>query len=474
MVPDESRIRTNHMHAEFDKDTFKRRREVLSRRMQSGVAIVAAAPMRSRNSDVDYEYRQDSDFFYLTGFEEPDALALLCPTHPEHPFVLFVPKRDKEMEIWHGRRAGREGAMRTFGADAAFELDEMDQKIPDYLKGIDRIYLSFGESTAFQTRVLGWLNQVRRQTYQGVQAPRELHDLSALLHEMRLIKTDDDLRALRRACDITAEAHMMGMRRTRPGKYEYEIQAEIEYVFRTQGALRNGYPSIVAGGNNANILHYVENTSVLNDGDLLLVDAGGEYGMYTGDISRTWPVNGTFTEAQTEVYNWVLKAQLAAIEACRVGESFRGAHDVAVEILTEGLVDMGLLQGNPADIVAAQKQWDEDLKNKKVDPAKDKAPRTYREFYMHSTSHWLGMDVHDVGTYKQGEAWVELQPGHVLTIEPGLYIAAERDDVPERYKGIGVRIEDDVLVTSNGPDVLTQNCPKTIEDIEALMEAARH
>ena len=461
------------MHAEFDGNMFKRRRETLSSRLQSGVAIIAAAPMRNRNSDVDHEYRQDSDFFYLTGFEEPDALALVCPTHPEHPFVLFVPKRDKEMEIWHGRRAGREGALDTFGADAAFELEDIDRKVPDYLKNIDRIYLSFGESTAFQTRVLEWLGRVRGQAYQGVKAPRELHDLSPILHEMRWLKTDDDLRALRRACAITAEAHMMGMRHTRPGKYEYEIQAEIEYVFRTHGALRNGYPSIVAGGDNANILHYIDNTSQLNDGDLLLVDAGGEYGMYTGDISRTWPVNGAFSEAQAEVYNWVLKAQLAAIDACRVGASFREPHNVAVEILTEGLVEMGLLQGNPADIIAAQAQWDEDVKTKKVDPANDQAPRTYREFYMHSTSHWLGMDVHDVGTYKHGEDWVKLQPGHVLTIEPGLYIAAERDDVPERYKGIGVRIEDDVLITDNGPDVLTQDCPKTIEDIEALMAAAR-
>lgn len=461
------------MNTEFDMDMFKRRRDVLSSAMQGGIAIIPAAPMRNRNSDVDYEYRQNSDFFYLTGFEEPDALALLCPTHPEHKFVLFVPRRDKEMEIWHGRRAGRDGAKMLYGADAAFDLGDIDSEVPEYLKDVERLYMSFDESTMFQGRVMSWLNRVRSQAYQGEKAPREIHDLSPLLHEMRLLKTDDDLRSLRRACEITAEAHKRGMHCTQPGKYEYEVQAEIEYQFRTQGSMRNGYPSIVASGDNANILHYVENNAMLKDGDLLLVDAGCEYGMYSGDISRTWPINGRFTDVQSEVYNWVLQAQLQAIEACREGESFRRVHDIAVEVLTEGLVDMGLLKGNPADIIAAQHQWDKDVKNKKVDPAKDTAPRTYREFYMHSTSHWLGMDVHDVGVYKQGGEWVNLQAGCVLTVEPGLYIAAERDDVPEKYKGIGVRIEDDVLITRNGPDVLTKDCPKTIEDIEALMASAR-
>lgn len=463
------------MSAEFDIEHFKRRRETLQHRMQPGVAIFPASPMRPRNSDVDYEYRQDSDFFYLTGFEEPDALGLVCTAHPEHQFVLFVPKRDKEMEIWHGHRAGREGATRIYGADAAFELEEIDSKVPEYLKDIERIYIPFGESDAFHTKVRGWLNRVRGLSYQGVNAPREIHDLSPILHDMRLIKTDDDLRALRRACEITAEGHKMGMRRTRPGRYEYEVQAEIEYVFRTHGSMRNGYPSIVAGGDNANILHYIANNMPLSDGDLLLVDAGCEFGMYSGDISRTWPVNGKFSPAQAEVYNWVLKAQLAAIETCREGVGFRAVHEAAVDILTEGLVAMGLLEGDPADIIAAQKQWDEDVKNKKVDPTtdKDKAPRTYREFFMHSTSHWLGMDVHDVGTYKQGDDWVLLRPGCVLTVEPGIYIAADRDDVPEQYKGIGVRIEDDVLITADGPDMLTKDCPKTIEEIEALMAEAR-
>ena len=461
------------MTAEFDAGIFKRRRDELIKRMQDGVAIFPSAPTYLRNGDVHHNYRQHSDFFYLTGFEEPGSLALVIKGHDKHQFVLFVPRRDKMMEIWNGRRAGPEGAIKNFGADAAFTLEEIDEKVPEYLRNMRRLYVHIGEDDHFDERATGWLNRVRAMKRQGFNAPTEMHDPSEIVHEMRLIKGDDDLRFHRRACEISAAAHNAGMRATRPGVYEYEVQAAMEFEFRKAGSPRNGYPCIVAGGDNANILHYNENNMVLNDGDLLLVDAGAEYGMFSGDITRTWPVNGKFSEPQAEVYNWVLRAQLAAIDKCREGETFRASHDRAVEVLTEGLVAMGLLEGEPAKIIAAQAQWDEDLKNKKVDPKKDKAPRTYREFYMHNTGHWLGMDVHDVGKYKEGDEWVPLRAGCVLTVEPGLYIAADRDDVPEKYRGIGVRIEDDVLVTKGDPDSMSNDAVKTVEDIEALMEEAK-
>jgi Xaa-Pro aminopeptidase len=460
------------MSAEFDAGIFQRRRDELIKRMQDGVAIFPSAPTFFRNGDVHHDYRQHSDFFYLTGFEEPGSLALIIKGHGDHSFVLFVPKRDKLMEIWNGRRAGPEGALKTYGADAAFTLDDIDDKVPEYLRNVSRMYVRLGDTTEFDERVTGWLKRVRGMKRQGFNAPTEMHDPSEIVHEMRLIKNADDLRFHRRACEITAEAHNRAMRITRPGMYEYQVQAEIEYEFRKAGSPRNGYGCIVAGGDNANILHYHENNMVLNDGDLLLVDAGCEYGLYSADITRTWPVNGKFSEAQAEVYNWVLRAQAAGIDKCRVGETFRASHEAAVEVLTEGMVAMGLLKGDPAKIIATYKQWEEDVKNKKVDPKKDKEPRTYREFYMHNTGHWLGMDVHDVGNYKNGEDWVPLRAGCVLTVEPGIYIAADRTDVPKKYRGIGVRIEDDVLVTRGKPDVMTHDGVKTVEDIEALMAEA--
>lgn len=459
------------MSQDFDTAIYKRRREALLKRMLPGVAIFPAAPEYVRNGDVHHDYRQHSDFFYLTGFEEAGSLAVIIKG-PEPRFILFVPKRDKLMEIWHGRRAGPEGAMKTYGADEAFTLDQIDAKVPELLRDQQRMYVHLGDESHFDERVTGWLNKVRAMKRQGYNAPTELHDPSEIVHEMRLIKSKDDLRYLRRACEITAQGHIAGMKATRPGMFEYEVQAEIEYVFRKQGSRRNGYGSIVAAGDNANILHYHENNMRCEDGDLILVDAGAEYGMYSADITRTWPINGKFTEPQAEVYNWVLKAQQAAIDACRVGNSFRTPHEEAVRVLTEGMVAMGLLEGDPAAIIDAQKQWEEDVKNKVKDPAKDEAPRTYREFYMHNTGHWLGMDVHDVGRYKVGEDWAPLKPGCVLTVEPGIYIARDREDAPEKYRGIGVRIEDDVLVTEGDPDVLTKDAPRTVEDIEALMESA--
>ena len=461
------------MPYQFDPAIFKRRRERLLSDMQPGVAVVPAAPEFIRNGDVHHDYRQHSDFFYLTGFEEPGSLALICKDAGPHRFVLLVPKRDKLKEIWNGRRAGPEGAVKTYGADAAYTLEEIDARVPEYLRNQSRVYVRLGEDEAFDRRFARWLNRVRAMKREGFNAPTELHDPGKLLNEMRLIKTDDDLRFMRQAARIASEGHNQGMRATRPGMNEFEVQAEIEYVFRKNGSHRNGYGSIVAGGDNANILHYHENNMPLNEGDLLLVDAGCEYGYYSADITRTWPVSGKFSEAQAEVYNWVLRAQQAAIDICRPGTGFREVHMRAVEVLTEGIVAMGLLQGNPKDIIATQLQWEEDVRNKKKDPEKDTPPRTYREFYMHNTSHWLGLDVHDVGDYRQGQDWVKLRAGCVLTVEPGIYIARERTDVPAQYRGIGVRIEDDVLVTNGKADVLTHEAVKGVEEVEALMEESK-
>jgi Xaa-Pro aminopeptidase len=462
------------MAYEFDPAVFKRRRERFLKKMEDGVALIPSAPQFIRNGDVTHDYRQHSDFFYLTGFEEPGSLLALCKGNGSDRFVLFVPKRDKLMEIWNGRRAGPEGAKERYGADAAFTIEEIDAKVPEYLRDQTRAYWRLGENETLDGRFTGWLNRVRQMKREGHNAPLEVHDPGRILNEMRLLKNNDDLRYLRESCRIAAEGHNHGMRRTRPGMHEYEVQAEIEYIFRKHGCHRNGYGSIVAGGDNANILHYHENNDVLRDGDLLLVDAGCEYGYYSADITRVWPVNGKFSEAQAEVYNWVLRAQKAAIEKCRPGVSFRDVHNRAVEVLTEGIVEMGLLKGDPAKIIATQKHWEEDVKAKRKDPTKDKAPKTYREFYMHNTSHWLGLDVHDVGDYRHGEKWVKLSPGCVLTVEPGLYIARGRKDVPARYRGIGIRIEDDVLVTHDKPEVLTRDCVKGVEEVEALMAEGRN
>jgi Xaa-Pro aminopeptidase len=431
-------------------EQVKRRREEFMRRIGGGVAIFPSAPTAVRNNDVEHEYRQDTDFYYLTGFEEPNAVAVLAPDNAEHRFALFVQPKDREREVWTGRRAGEEGAKRDYGADAAFTIDKLDEELPKLVGKAERIYYRFADPL-FDERVAAFMRKAQRERQRNGVGPTSIIDPAGMLHEMRLIKTGGDLELLRRAVDISCEGHMAALRALRPAAYEYEIEAVLRYVFRKNGSTRMGYPPIVASGANATVLHYTANNRRIEDGDLLLIDAGTEFGYYTGDITRTYPAGGSFTEDQAAVYQVVLDANLAAIEAVRPGATFIEPHDRAVRVLTEGMRRLGLLEGEAEKLI-------EDGE--------------YKKFYMHRTSHWLGMDVHDAGPYKVADEWRKLEPGMVLTVEPGLYIAEDAEGVDPRYRGIGVRIEDDVLVTEGGNEVLSARVPKTIEEIEGLMMGA--
>lgn len=421
------------------------------RRINGGVAIFPAAPTAIRNSDVEHEYRQDTDFYYLTGFEEPNAVAVLAPDHPEHKFVLFVQPKDREREVWTGWRAGDEGAKRDYGADVAFTLEKLDEELPKLAEKADRIYYRFGSDPTFDERLVGLMRRFQRQRQREGTGPTSVIDPAELLHEMRVIKTREEVDLLRRAVDITAEGHLAAIRAIRPGAYEYEIEAEIRYVFRKSGSPRSGYPPIVASGANATVLHYTVNNRRIEDGDLVLIDAGAEFGYYTGDVTRTLPVGGRFTDDQTALYQLVLDAQLEAISAIRPGAPFIEPHDRAVRVLTEGMVRLGLLEGEVDKLIEEN---------------------AFKKFYMHRTSHWLGMDVHDAGPYKVADEWRRLAPGMVMTVEPGLYIAENAEGVDPRYRGIGIRIEDDVLVTEHGSEVLSARVPKTIDEIERFMSGA--
>ena len=425
-----------------------RRRDLMGRMGGDGIVLLPAAPERARNRDVHYPFRQESDFYYLTGFPEPDAVAVLAPGH-ETPFVLFCRKRDPLMETWNGRRAGPEGAVERFGADAAYPLDEIDERLPELLADRRRVYFAIGDDPVFDGRVMGWVNRVRAKVRTGVRAPREFITLDEVLHETRLHKSATEPAVMREAARISAEAHVRAMQVCLPGMNEAEIEAELFYVFLRNGA-NWAYPPIVGGGANSCILHYVENNAPLNDGELLLIDAGAELDGYAADITRTFPINGRFSGEQREVYDLVLTAQRAAIGMARPGRRWNDPHDAAVRVLTEGLVDLGLLSGEPDELIEKE---------------------GYKRFYMHRTGHWLGMDVHDVGDYKVDGEWRTLEPGMVLTVEPGLYIAAGSEGVEERWWNTGVRIEDDVLITDEGCEVLSGAVPKDIETIEQLMRS---
>ena len=416
--------------------------------MREGVAIVPAAPERARNRDSYHPYRYDSYLYYLTGFREPDAVLVVVAGKPVKS-VLFCRDRDPEREIWDGLRCGPETARAEFGFDEAHSIARLDALMPDILADRGVLHCHLGADAAWDARVMGWINQVRARARGGVAAPADIRDAHALIDEMRLIKGPEEIAVMRRAAAITAGAHRRAMRATRPGRNEFEIEAELLHEFRRHGAQAPAYPPIVAGGEHACILHYVQNDGKLKDGDLLLIDAGCELDGYASDVTRTFPVNGKFGGPQREIYQLVLEAQTAAIAAVKPGNAWDAPHLAAVGVLARGLVDLKLLKGSPGQAIETE---------------------AYKKYYMHRTGHWLGLDVHDAGEYKRSGRWRALEPGMVLTVEPGCYVRAG-EGVPARFSGIGVRIEDDVLVTRTGREVLTEDAPKSISDIEALMRA---
>jgi Xaa-Pro aminopeptidase len=429
---------------------FERRRRQLMRMVGTGgIAILPAAPVRKRSRDVEYNYRQDSDFFYLTGFTEPEAVAVLVPGRPQGEYLLFCRERDPDRELWDGSRAGQDGAVADFGADDAFPIDDIDDIIPGLIEGCSRVYYTMGMYADFDTHVADWVNSLRSGLSRGVHTPQEFVALDHLLHDMRLYKSRSEISAMRKSAKIAVAAHKRAMQMTRPGLFEYEVEAEFRHEFRRNGAWTS-YNPIVGGGANACILHYVENSAELKDGDLLLIDAGCELDYYASDITRTFPVNGRFSAEQRAVYEIVLEAQKAAIEKTVRGNHWNDPHDAAVRVITRGLRDLGLLDGKLPQLI------------------KDGA---YRPFYMHRTGHWIGIDVHDVGDYKVGDEWRVLESGMVTTVEPGIYIPNKRN-IPKAFRNIGVRIEDDVAITTKGPDVLSKGLPSEPDAIEALMSAA--
>lgn len=433
------------------KDEFARRRRQLMRLMGRGsIAILAASPVRHRNGDVEYSYRQDSDFYYLTGFGEPEAVAVLIPDREQAEYVLFVRERDPERETWDGRRAGPEGATRDFGADDAFPINDIDEILPGLLENRTKVYYAMGSSPEFDQRVIGWVNGLRVQGRNSGCSPQEIATLNHVLHDMRLFKSRAELDLMRESARIAAAAHVRAMRHCRPGRNEYEIVAELVHEFRRHNADTSYHP-IVGGGANSCILHYRDNDQLLRSGDVLLIDAGCEYQYYASDITRTFPVNGRFTPEQRAIYEIVLEANRAAIAKVRPGNHWNEPHEAAVRVVTQGLVKLGLLKGRVATL---------------------EREGAYRRFFMHRTGHWLGMDVHDVGDYKIGDEWRVFEPGMALTIEPGIYIPAGMRGVPRRFWNIGVRIEDDVVVTRDGAEVLTSGAPKDPDEIEAIMATA--
>ena len=436
----------------LDRTVFAARRKAyLDALGPDAVAVVSSLPERVRNGDAHYHFRQASDVQYLTGFGEPDATVVLRPGATGEEVVMFVRPRDPEMETWNGRRAGLEGVKAEHGADVAYPHTELEQRLGDLIANREHLHYSLGLDRDMDLMVASAIARLRKSEKRGKRPPRAVVDPRVALHELRLHKSDDEIGLLRRASAISSEAHVAAMRLGRPGKNEYELEALINYTFRSQGGMGPGYGTIVGAGVNATILHYVENRCPIAEGDLVLVDAGCEYGYYTADITRTWPASGRFTGPQRQVYQLVLDTQKSAVAMAKPGVTIDDIHQHCVRVLTEGMVELGLLAGPAAARI-------EDL--------------SYKKFYMHGTSHWLGMDVHDVGAYTTDGKPRPLAAGMVITVEPGLYIAADAADVPDALRGLGVRIEDDILITADGHENLTWACPKEIDDLESICRGA--
>lgn len=436
----------------------ERRQRLMQALGENAIALIKSSSVVIRNRDADYPFRQDSDFLYLTGFNEPDAVAVFIPGRAEGEYVLFCQAKDPAMERWTGKRAGVEGAVAHYGADQAFTIGQLDKEIVQLLSGRTELHYRIGMDSDFDLKVLGWVNVLRRQVRNGVEAPSTFKLLDTIVHEMRLFKSPAEVDLMRYAANTAARAHTRAMQSCRAGLFEFEVQAEIEREFRKNG-MEPSYTSIVGGGENACILHYVENRCELKSGDLLLIDAGSEHHGYASDITRTFPVNGRFSLEQRQLYQVVLNAQKSAIAAVKPGNNWDAPHQAAIRTLVAGLVELGLLQGEVDELMK------DPPKSEDGSPAKE-AP--YRQFYMHKTGHWLGLDVHDVGDYKIKGEWRTLEPGMVLTVEPGLYISPA-ENVDPKWWNIGIRIEDDVLVTQDGCEVLTKAVVKEVADIEALM-----
>lgn len=429
------------------------KRKEFMRKIESGIAILPSALPALRTHDVEYQFRQDSNFYYLTGFEEPRSICVLAPGHPEHRYVLFVNPHDPEQEVWTGKRVGVEGAKAVFGADEAYPITEFDQKIHEYLKDANQIYYSFGPDEVLNRKIVELFKQYgRHRALQGT-GPNTLIDPGEILSEMRLIKSQAELKRIRRATEISVEAHITAMKTLQPGLYEYEVEALIDSIFRKSEGSRPAFPTIVASNANAATLHYTANSRQIQDGDLVLIDAGCEYKYYCGDITRTFPANGRFSEVQREIYQLVLDVQLAAIETIRPGVPIDEPNKKSIALMTEGMLKIGLLAGDKEKLIEDEK---------------------HKQFYMHRIGHMLGLDVHDPTKSQEGEIPKTFQPGMVMTVEPGLYIAADTENVNPKYLGIGVRIEDDVLVTTTGCEVLTATVPKTVDEIECLMGESRN
>lgn len=429
------------------RERARRRKNLMNALGKDSIAIIPSAPVKLRSKDTDYRYRQDSDFFYLTGFNEPESVAVLISGRRAAEYIVFCRESDKLMETWNGRRLGVDNAPEELDADDAFPIDDIDDILPGLLEGRERVYYSMGRETLFDSRILGWINQLKTKSGSGASVPSEFISLDYHLHDMRLLKSRSELALLRKAAKISAAGHTAAMMACEPGKMEYELEAELISVYRRSGAEHSFLP-IVGSGDNGCILHYTENNDELQDGEMVLVDSGAEWQCYAGDITRTYPVNGKFSRAQREVYEIVLEANKAAIAKVVAGNHWNDPHDAAVRVITKGLIKLGILKGELKTLIKEE---------------------AYRPYFMHRTGHWLGIDVHDVGDYKIDDKWRLLEPGMVLTIEPGIYLAASRS-IPKQYRDIGIRVEDDVVVTNDGPEVLTDSVVKEIDDIEALMQ----
>lgn len=426
---------------------IKRRKQLMKIAGQHSIIILSSRPELIRNGDVHHYYRQDSDFYYLSGFNEPEAVLVLVPGDKGHEQILFCREADPKKMKWDGPMSGTQGAVDNFGFDAAYDINEVDRRLPLLIEGCEKVCFKIGENDVFDQKVNQWVKAIETRKGQKSKAPEDFSSISHVIHDMRLYKSNAEIKCMQKSADLAAEAHIRMMQTCRPGMYEYELQAEYHYVL-TKNHSHSSYPPIIGSGENGNILHYINNNHMMGDGQMVLIDAGAEYDFYASDITRTFPVNGQFTARQKDLYEVVLQAQLDAIDVVKIGKHWNEFHDVTVNTISQGLLDLGILKGSLEQVLEE---------------------KTYANFYMHMTGHWLGLDVHDCGDYRVDDLWVELEENMVLTVEPGIYIS-EHSKAPKKWRGIGIRIEDDVRVTKKGPVILSKKAPKTVAEIEEVMK----